>query len=78
MLVDGLFKGFGRKKGASDDDLPTEGTLADMKDRLGKRLLEYHRITGLGEPITKKGHVPAVRLVSTQAVCLCVWCMDPF
>ena len=66
-LIDGLFKGFGRKKGASDDDLPTEGDLSDMQDRMKKRLLEYHRITGLGEPITKKGHVPSVRLEENRA-----------
>jgi translation initiation factor 2D len=67
-LVDGLFKGFGRKKGASDDDLPKEGEIKDMQDRMKKRLLEYHTITGLpGGPVTKKGHVPAVRLEENRA-----------
>ena len=67
-LIDGLFKGFGRKKGASDDDLPTEGELTDMQDRMKKRLLEYHTITGLpGGPITKKGHVPVVRLEENRS-----------
>ena len=67
-LTNSLYKGFGRKKGASDDDLPTTGERADMEKRLQKRLLEYHEITREGaDPIRKKGHVPDVRLEENRA-----------
>ena len=67
-LVNGLFKGFGRKKGATDEDLPTQGKEQDMVIRMKKRLLEYHRIVGLPNgPVEKKGHVPDVRLEENRA-----------
>lgn len=68
VLVNGLYKGFGRKKGTTDEDLPTEGDEADMLNRMQKRLLEYHRVVGLPSgPIEKKGHVPDVRLEENRA-----------
>lgn len=59
ILKNGLYKGFGNKGEVTE----TVGNEADMRVRMKKRLLEYHEISGLGgEPVTKKGHVPEVRV----------------
>lgn len=63
-----MCQGFGRKKGASDDDLPTTAPQSDLIMRLQKRLLQYHTIDGLGrDTITRKGPVPDVKIEENRA-----------